>query len=115
MTDYTQSTTAAADGTAVVSFSPTQPGLCWVVAQWSNETIPFRAGSTCTVRKNGRFYSSTPLGSGDTAFGPPAIVLFRGNTLDFSWTGLTLGDEVIATLFYNEANWTAVPDPTIAV
>jgi hypothetical protein len=115
MTDYTQSVTVGAAGTASIDFSPTSPGLNWVVAQFSLETQPFRVGCTCIVRKNGRFLSSTILGSGDTAYGPPAIILYRGDILNFFWNGLQNGDECIATLFYNESTWSQSPDPTIAV
>ena len=115
MTDYTEETTAGSDGTGTITFSPLSPGLTWVVAQFSLETTPFRVGCVCTVRKNGRFLTSTILGSGDTAYGPPAIILNRGDTLAFKWSGLTQGDQCVATLFYNESTWTTSPDPTIAV
>lgn len=115
MTNYTQAIQVGASGIASIDFSPTSPGLNWVVAQFSLETQPFRVGCVCVVRYNGRFLSSTILGSGDTAYGPPAIILYRGDILNFTWTGVQVGDECIATLFYNESQWSTSPDPTIAV
>jgi hypothetical protein len=115
MTDVTLSANASAAGVATVTFIATPAGLMWVVPQVSLETVPFRVGATCTVRKNGRFLSSTALGSGDTAYGPPAIILYRGDQITFTWAGMTAGDECLATLFYSEQSWAEVPDPTTAV
>lgn len=115
MTDTTLSATANASGVAVIQFQPVAAGLIWIVPQYSVETLPFRVGSTCTIRKNGRFVSSTSLGSGDTAYGPPALILNRGDILLFTWAGMTSGDECLATLFYKEQAWSEDIDPTTAV
>jgi len=115
MTDLSESTTAGANGTAHVQFSPIAAGLMWVVPQFSIEVIPFTPGAACTIRRNGRFISSTALGSGDTAFGPPSIILNRGDVLSFDWAGMTPGSEAVATLFYSEQTWAATPNEVTAI
>jgi len=106
---------ANAAGTAVITINDTPSGMQRIVAQWSNETSVFRVGSTCTVRRDGRFVTGSSLGSGDTAFGPPAIVLESVTVLTFTFGGLTAGDEAIATLFGVESQWQSAPDPNIVV
>lgn len=115
MSDYTQTAIADSTGAAVVSISLNNAGLVWVVAQVSNESVPFRVGATAIIRRNGRFIAGTSIGSADTAYGPPAILLRSGDVLTVTWAGLTKGDQAIATAFYDEQPDSAKPTPNVVV
>lgn len=115
MADHTETATADSTGTAVVNFETISPGLQWVISQISLETTPFRVGASCVVRRGGRYLTSTIIGSGDTAYGPPSIILLRGVLLTCTWTGLTQGDEAIATIWYEEQPWSNNPSTTQVV
>lgn len=111
---------ALANGTATVNINDVPSSMMWVVPQWSIETEAggasvLRVGSTCTVRRNGRYVTSSTLGSGATAYGPPPIVLYSNDVLTFLWAGLTAGDEAIATIFYTETTWSNTPNPNQVV
>jgi hypothetical protein len=100
--DYPSTATAAADGTATVTFAAVPTGLVWVVGQIGIETLPPRNGSTATVRKNGRYITSTALGSGSSASGPPFISISSHDVLTVQWAGMTQGDTCAAILLYSE-------------
>lgn len=101
--EYSLSASAGADGSATVTFAGLVPtGLIWVIGQVSAETIPARSGATVTIRKNGRYVTSSPLGSGATAQGPPNIYQRSHDVVTVSWANLTSGDSCIATLVYSE-------------
>lgn len=111
MPDITQSAkVTAASGIAQLDFVHGKSGVQWIVSQISNSTSPFRVGSTVTVKRNGRYLTSTPLASGDSASGPPAYLLNASDVLSLIFTGMTVGDQVEGTLFYDEKAWS--PNPT---
>lgn len=107
MPDLVRSIQAGSSGTATVTVSgesiPT--GMIWVVSQISIETIPSRVTASATVRKNGRYLTSSAQGSASSAQGPPYISLSSHDVLTVTWTGLSLNDSCIATLLYNEHIW----------
>lgn len=107
MPDLVRSVQAAASGTATVTISgesiPT--GMVWVVSQISIETLPTRVTASATIRKNGRYLTSSAQGSASSAQGPPYISLTSHDILTIAWTGMTLNDSCIATLLYNEHIW----------
>lgn len=115
MSDRSYEDFADATGTAVVSVDGPSRGLQWIIPMFSNEVNPFRVGSTFVVRRNGRFVTSTSLGSGDTAYGPPALLMNPGDTLVGTFSGLTQGDQAIFTIFYSEVAASAVPTPDVVV
>lgn len=101
--EYSLAGTAGSDGTAVITFAGIVPtGLVWVIEQISVETIPARSGATVTIRKNGRFQTSSPLGSGATAQGPPTLWQRSHDVVTVNWSFLTQGDSCVATLTYSE-------------
>ena len=112
---WVYSATANAAGVAVVTINDVTAGMQRVVAQWSNETTVFRVGSTCTVRRDGRFVSGSSLGSGDTAFGPPAFLMSPTTVMTFTIAGLMSNDEAIVTLFGTESTFNTSPDPNVVV
>lgn len=107
MPDLVRSVQAGANGTATVTVSgeSVPSGIIYVVSQLSVETLPVRTTATATVRKNGRYLSSTAQGSASSAQGPPYISLSSHDILTITWTGMTLNDSCIATLLYNEHVW----------
>lgn len=110
MADRTYTGYANASGVASIDIQEVPTGLIWILMQFSVSTpIAFRVGATCTVKKNGLFLTSTILGSGDTAYGPPFIKLHPGDNLNASWTGLTLRDEAEITLWFEEQEWSNNP------
>ena len=80
-------------------------GLQWIIWQLTVETIPARLSAQATLRKNGRYVTSTIVGSGSSAQGPPAILLNSNDVLTVLWIGMQAGDELIATPFYEEVPW----------
>lgn len=115
MSDLSVTATADASGTAVATFQLVNSGLVWIVAQISNETTPFRVGATATIRRNGRFIAASSIGSADTAFGPPSVLLRPGEQLTLTWVGLAVGDQAIGTIFYKEQPDTAPMDGNVVV
>ena len=103
MTDLPVSAIADSTGTAVVTLPPVQGGLKWIIWQITVETIPVRTGNQATVRRNGRYISSTVTGSNASAQGPPALNYNPNDVVTVTWTGMTQGDECIATILYEEA------------
>lgn len=93
---------AIAGGTATVDITPVPGGLQWIVWQFTVETIPVRGAAQATVRRNGRYLTSTIVGSSSSAQGPPSLQLAPSDELTCTWVGLTVGDEAILTLFYEE-------------
>lgn len=103
MPDFTSSTPAAANGAATLTLQPVPTGLEWIVSQTSVESIPARNGSSITIRKNGRYITSTPLSLGAAAAsGPPSIMLTSHDVLTLVFAGMTAGDTCIGTLLYTE-------------
>lgn len=93
--------TAGADGTAVISASPTTNLRAWLVTQVSIECTSATASSTCTLRKNGNLI--TPLAPGaDAAAGDPAVSLATSDVLTVEWSGLPVGAPCSAYLIYQE-------------
>jgi len=109
MPELRQSTVVPASGTATIRFQHYKTGIQWVVSQIVNSTSPFRVGSVLTVQRNGGYITSTPLASGDAATGPPFLKLDASDYLDFIFTGMTSGDQVIAAIFYTEEQWNPNP------
>lgn len=109
MADLTFAAKANAAGSAAITFGHSKSGIQWVVSQMSNSTSPFRVGSVLTVTRNGLYVSSTPLASGDAATGPPFLLLNASDQLVFTFTGMTSGDQCVASIFYQEQLWSADP------
>jgi hypothetical protein len=102
VTDYVASALADSTGTGTITFAPVQGGLQWIIWQIAVETIPVRTGNTATLRRNGRYISSTVTGSSASSQGPPALAYNPGDTMTMTWTGMTEGDECIVTVLYEQ-------------
>lgn len=99
---------ANASGVAAVTVPPVLSGLQWTVAQSSVESLPTRSGVTCVTTLNGNLVTSTQVVPA-TAGGTPAINLQAGDTLVYTFAGLTQGDTAKVTLYYNESPWGTPP------
>lgn len=108
MTAKAFSATVKADGTCLINISPDKSGIQWTVGQTGVESVPTRATGTVTTRLNGNYLTSTatmPASAG----GQPAINMQATDTLSFLFTGLTVGDNAIVTLYYTETPWGTIP------
>jgi hypothetical protein len=103
MVDLPSSGLADSTGTCVVTLAEPQGGLRWIIWQMTVETIPVRSGAQATIRRNGRYITSTISASGSSAQGPPALAFNPGDVITVTWTGMTQGDECIVTTLYEEA------------
>jgi hypothetical protein len=99
-----KSFTGTADGTGIATVQVPGPpsGRQWIVWQISVGTVPARSGVTATITRNGRYLTSTIVGGGSSAQGPPALLVAPTDNLVCVWNGLTTGDESIITLWYEE-------------
>lgn len=80
--------------------------LSWLVTQVSIELATAPAGSTCSLRKNGKLV--TPLvPTGDAASGDPPILLRPGEILAVEWTGCTPGDSADVFIVYSKIGYSS--------
>lgn len=107
MADYAQTATADSSGNCTLTFDGTAipSGMQWIIAQITIETIPVRGSARCTVRRNGRYITSSIVGSGSSAQGPPYLLLNGTDTLSASWVGMQQGDECVLLLLYEQVPW----------
>lgn len=106
--DRSYSGFASAAGTATLYIVPDKAGIQWAIAQFSVDSSPSRPQGTATVRKNGLYVTSTQT-LPQSASGAPAILLQPMDTLTVDFTGLTLLDNAIATVFFTETPWGYLP------
>lgn len=106
---YSSSARANANGEATATVQQNKSGLQWLVYQIAVETIPQRSSAQATVTLNGRYITSTVVGSGSSAQGPPYLTISGMDQLVVSWVGLTAGDSAILTLLYQETEWGVLP------
>lgn len=102
--DKVYSASADSTGTAVATVDNIPTGVNWIVWQTSVESSPFRSGANATMRRNGRYVTSTIQGGGSSAQGPPALLLTPNDTVTMTWKGLTAGDQGLMTLFVEEVS-----------
>ncbi len=111
----TRSAVADATGTATVDVFDIPSGLIWVVSQTSVEALTAQVSVTATIRKNGRYITSTNQGNSSSAGGQPFIRLAAGDHYTVTWTGLIQGDTAILNLLYNEFSWADAEAANITV
>lgn len=102
MTEFASTANADSTGSATVTVVHGKSGLQWILWQLTIETIPTRTAASAVVRRNGAYITSSIIGSGSSAQGPPAIVLNDSDVLSVTWSNMTQGDECIARLLYEE-------------
>ena len=89
-------------GTGSVDVSHNNTAMEWDVYQIS--VTCGTMGATCVVilYVNGAFLCATPQGSGDTATGPPDVILSTTDILTATWQLGTIGDTVTVNIWFNE-------------
>lgn len=103
MTDLPTSALSNSAGVATVTLPQPQGGIRWIIWQLTVETIPVVTGAQATVRRNGRYITSTVAGSGSSAQGPPALAYNPGDQLQVIFTNAGVNTECVVTLLYEEA------------
>jgi hypothetical protein len=102
VTAYTVTANADSSGNAELDFAHGKGHVWWIVWQVTVQSVPFRSGARVSIFVNGQYRTSSVNGGADSAQGPPAWTLYSDDTLSAQWTGLTVGDEVILQLLYEE-------------
>ena len=105
MPEVVRSAIANAAGIAVINMAEVPSGLVWVASQTSVEAYTTNVAVTATIRKNGRYITSTNQGQSSSAGGVPYIRLRAGDNYTITWVGLNQGDTAILNLLYNEMSW----------
>lgn len=102
MTELSATAIANAAGVAVVTYNHNKGGIWQILWQTTVETNPVVGTARATVRRNGRYISSTLSGSGASAQGQPALKLEASDVLTVTWVGLTAGTQGIALFLFEE-------------
>lgn len=108
MTVQSFSAFAGAAGTATVRITPNKAGIQWSIAQLSADSSPSRPAGNATVKLNGRYVTSTASLPASSS-GQPAILLQYFDEMTVDFVGLTVKDNAIVTVFYDETPWGALP------
>lgn len=104
MPDFAASARAVTGGTAVVRIQHNRSGIVWVVSQIAVESIPARPAANATIRRNGRYITSTATLPA-SAQGQPFYQLNASDLIEVSFANLGVGDNAIVSLLYTEDIW----------
>lgn len=110
MADKTFIMSATGTDNQILTIEGPSSGLQWTIYQLSVETIPFEAGASVIVRRNGRIITTSSTGGRAAAQGPPAIMFGAGDEMTVEWDGVANKDQLLCTLMYTEQNWGDIPD-----
>lgn len=110
MADKTKSIFATGTSAQVMTIDGPPAGLQWILYQWSVETLPFEAGASVIVRRNGRLITSSTSGGRASAQGPPAFLFSPGDLFTVQWDGVAVNDELIFSWMYREQQYGELPD-----
>ena len=102
MADDQFSGKVAANGTALITFTPTK-NRPWKLQQVSTEYRDAPSGCTSELRKGGNLI--TVMLASDVADSDPPIPVVPGDRVDVTWTGGTPGDSVSVYIIYTEVRW----------
>lgn len=90
----------AANGTAVISFSPS--GVYpYSVDQVSTDYPAAPSGCTSALKRNGS-QVTVLIATGDVADGAPAVILNPGDVMTVEWSGAKSGDVVKALVMFDD-------------
>jgi hypothetical protein len=115
MPELVRSAVADASGIATLTIADVPSGLVWIVSQTSVEAFTTNVAITATIRKNGRYLTSTNQGNASSAGGLPYLRLVAGDNYVITWTGLNPADTAIVNMLYNEMTWQASQSITFGV
>jgi len=102
LTEYVQTALANTAGVAIVRYEHGKGGIWQIIWQTTVRTIPVRTSARATITRNGQYITSTIVGSGSSAQGPPALKLDASDVFEVTWIGLTNKDQAIALLLMEE-------------
>jgi hypothetical protein len=95
----------ASDGTGSVLIQQDNASVEWDISQVSINTSTGKGTRvTAQMLLNGFFLAATTQGSGDTATGPPDIILSRSDILTIAFSGGNPGDKTNVGIWYTEQN-----------
>jgi hypothetical protein len=102
MADDQYSAVIKANGTGLISFTPTknQP---WLLRQVSIEYRNAPSGCTAELRKNGNLI--TVMLATDVSDSEPPVPVAPGDRMEITWTGGTPGNPVAAYIIYDTVTW----------
>jgi hypothetical protein len=89
-------------GGGAVNVGPSITNMEWDIYQISVTTTRIVASCQAQILHNGFFLCATPVGSRDTATGPPDIVVRPGDDLTVQWIDGAVGDLATVGVWYNE-------------
>lgn len=103
--DKTFSTFATGTSSQILTLGQPPSGLQWIVWQLTVQTIPFEAGATAIVKRNGLYITSSVSGGRASAQGPPALRFLDTDVYTVQWDGVNSGDELICVILFEETQW----------
>jgi hypothetical protein len=92
----------ASDGTASVLVQQDNASTEWDIFQVSVNAPMTSSKITAQLLINGFFLTRTAQASGDTATGPPNVILSRSDIMTLAFSGGNPGDRVNVAVWYNE-------------
>lgn len=95
-------TTLDHTGAGRVDIQPTNVAMEWEIQQIPVNTKVYSPNCVCAIYHNDSYLHSTPIGSQDTATGPPYPIVGPGDMLTITWAGGVAGDQATATIWYTE-------------
>lgn len=91
-----------ANGSGSINVTMDNTAKEWVIRQVSVTTATANPNCVCALYFNDSYLHHTPLGSLDSATGPPYPILGAGDVLMVRWTGGTPGDQATVNLYHDE-------------
>lgn len=89
-------------GSATIEISPNNAAMEWEIHQVSVSTKSPVQGCIAALYHNGAYLHSTPIGSLDSATGPPYPIVNTNDVFSIEWTNGVPNDQATATIWYNE-------------
>lgn len=90
------------NGAGRIDIQPNNSAMEWKIFQVPIFTKTFVTNCVGALYHNGAYLHSTPIGSLDSASGPPYVILNSTDVLTIAWTGGLAGDQATATIWYEE-------------
>jgi len=90
------------DGSARIDVNPNNTAVEWVIRQASVNTNTINLNCMAALYFNDAYLHSTPLGSLDSATGPPYPIVGAGDIFTATWGQGTAGDQANLTILYDE-------------
>lgn len=89
-------------GNGSIDITPLTAAMQWNIDQISVSTKTFTANCQAVLQYNKLFLAFSPIGSIDTATGPPNVVIKPNDILTIVWVGGAANDTATITIWYDE-------------